>query len=371
MTVRLPSAIADYFRAANTADATAVAACFTPDAAVQDESRRHRGRDEIRTWAEQARRQYSFQSEPRSFEPDASGGIVTAHVTGDFPGSPADLRYRCRIEGERLAELEITVRPAAAEFTGRRVLVTGGTQGIGAAIARRLREAGATVFVTARSAPHAPLADNADLFVAADLSTPGGAAEAAQAAVARMGGVDVVIHNVGGSSSPGGGFAALSDAQWDSELSLNFLSAVRLDRALLPSMLEQGYGVVIHVSSIQRVLPLYESTLAYAAAKAALSTYSKALSNEVGPKGVRVLRVSPGFTETDSATRLIQRLAAADDVEVAAAREGLMRALGGIPIGRPNAPQEVADLVAFLASDRAATLHGAEYVIDGGTVPTV
>jgi len=368
MTVKLPSSIADYFSTANADDADAVAACFTADAAVRDESRVHRGREEIRGWADAARRKYRFQAEPRSFEPEASGGTVTAHVTGDFPGAPADLRYRFRTKGERLADLEITVREPCAEFAGRRVLVTGGTQGIGAAIARRFGEAGATVFVTARSAPD-DLAGS-DLFIAADLATLEGATKAAQAARARMGGVDVVIHNVGGSSAPGGGFAALSDEQWDSELSLNFRSAVRLDRALLPSMVEQGYGVVVHVSSIQRILPLYESTLAYAAAKAALSTYSKALSNEVGPKGVRVLRVSPGFTETDSAKRMIERLAASDGTDVNAAREGLMRALGGIPIGRPNSPQEVADLIAFLASDRAATLHGAEYVIDGGTVPT-
>jgi NAD(P)-dependent dehydrogenase (short-subunit alcohol dehydrogenase family) len=154
-------------------------------------------------------------------------------------------------------------------------------------------------------------------------------------------------------------------------LDSNLMSAVRMDRALLPSMVAQGYGVVIHVTSIQRVLPLYESTIAYAAAKAALGAYSKALSNEVGPAGIRVLRVSPGFTETDAATRMIERLAAADGTNVDAARKALMQSLGGIPIGRPNTPQEVADLIAFVASDRAGALHGAEYVIDGGTVPTV
>jgi NAD(P)-dependent dehydrogenase (short-subunit alcohol dehydrogenase family) len=193
----------------------------------------------------------------------------------------------------------------------------------------------------------------------------------AEAALTRLGGIDVLVHNVGGSSAPGGGYAALTDDDWSGALDANLLSAVRLDRALVPAMIEQGYGVVIHVSSIQRVLPLYESTIAYAAAKAALSNYSKALSNEVGPKGVRVLRVSPGFTETDAATRMIERLAEADGMGAAAAREALMRSLGGIPIGRPNTPDEVAELIAFLASDRAATLHGAEYTIDGGTVPTV
>ena len=132
-----------------------------------------------------------------------------------------------------------------------------------------------------------------------------------------------------------------------------------------------GRSVIVHVTSIQRVLPLYESTLAYAAAKAALSTYSKGFANEVGPKGVRVVAVAPGFTETQAAHRLVVRLADGSGVDENAARQGLMQSLGGIPIGRPNRPEEVAELIAFLVSDRAATIHGAEYVIDGGTVPTV
>ncbi|WP_337188913.1 SDR family oxidoreductase [Phenylobacterium sp.] len=368
MTIQLPLPIARYFEAANGDDPDAVAAAFTPAAQVHDEARAHCGRAEIRAWAEAARRQYRFSADPRSLEPLADGGIVTAHVTGDFPGAPADLRYRFRLAGDRVDGLEITVRDPQAEFTGRRVLVTGGGQGIGAAVVRRFRRAGAQVFTTARTTPGdlgAP-----DLFLAADVATAGGAAKVADAALDRLGGIDVVVHNVGGSSAPGGGHAALTDADWAAALDANLLSAVRLDRALLPTMIRQGYGVVVHVSSIQRALPLYESTTAYAAAKAALNAYSKALSNEVGPRGVRVVRVAPGFTETDAAARMIRRLAEAAGTGADAARAALVRDLGGIPVGRPNTPEEVADLIAFLASDRAATLHGAEYVIDGGTVPT-
>jgi NAD(P)-dependent dehydrogenase (short-subunit alcohol dehydrogenase family) len=146
---------------------------------------------------------------------------------------------------------------------------------------------------------------------------------------------------------------------------------VRFDRALLPNMILQGSGVIVHVSSIQRRLPLYEATLAYAAAKAALTTYSKGLSKEVGPKGVRVNTIAPGFTETTAATALIRRLAEQQGSDEDGAREGLMRSLGGIPIGRPALPEEVAELAAFLLSDRAASIHGAEYAIDGGTVPAV
>jgi NAD(P)-dependent dehydrogenase (short-subunit alcohol dehydrogenase family) len=368
MTVKLPAPIAAYFLAANANDAGLIAAGFADAAAVHDERHEHKGRDAIQAWAADAGRRYNFRAEPRSFEPLPDGGVVTAHVTGDFPGGRADLRYRFRLADDQIVVLEIIPRPAQSEFAGRRVLLTGGTQGIGAAIARRFTEAGATVFLGARTRPD-DLAQP-DLFHQADLSTIEGAEALAKAALERFGGVDAIIHNVGGSAAPGGGFAASGEIEWAQALNLNLLSAVRLDRALAPTMIDQGYGVIVHVSSIQRRLPLYESTLAYAAAKAAMSTYSKALSNELGPKGLRVLSVAPGFTATDSATRMIERLAGAGG-DLDAAREGLMRSLGGIPIGRPNTPEEVADLIAFLASDRAATLHGAEFAIDGGTTPTV
>jgi NAD(P)-dependent dehydrogenase (short-subunit alcohol dehydrogenase family) len=258
---------------------------------------------------------------------------------------------------------------ATAEFSGKRALVTGGTKGMGEAIVRRLRGAGATVFTTARSTPVA-LA-HPDLFVEADISTANGAATVAAQALKQLGGIDILINNVGGSSAPAGGYATLTDDDWQQALARNLLAAVRLDRALLPAMLLQRSGVIVHISSIQRRMPLHEATLAYAAAKAALTVYSKGLSNEVGPKGVRVVSVAPGFIETDAATALIDRLAANAGSSRETARAGLMDSLGGIPIGRPGLPEEVAELVAFLVSDRAASITGSEYVIDGGTLPTI
>jgi len=183
--------------------------------------------------------------------------------------------------------------------------------------------------------------------------------------------VDIIVHVLGGSSAPAGGFAVLGEDEWHRELSLNLFPAVRLDRALLPEMLAQDSGVIIHVTSIQRELPLPESTTAYAAAKAALSTYSKSLSKEVTPKGIRVVRVAPGWIETEASVALAERLAQQAGTDYEGGKQIIMGSLGGIPVGRPSKPTEVADLIAFLASQRAATISGAEFVIDGGTIPTV
>ncbi len=251
----------------------------------------------------------------------------------------------------------------------QRALVTGGTKGVGEAVVAALREAGATVLTTARSRPED--LPHPDQFIAADVSTAEGCAVVAKAVRDRLGGIDIVVHVVGGSSAPAGGFAVLDDYEWHKALDQNLLPAVRLDRALLPSMIEQGSGVIIHITSIQSRLPLPEATLAYAAAKAALSNYSKGLSKEVGPKGVRVVRVSPGWVETDGAVGLVEEIGRKNRTDYEGARKIVMASLGGIPLGRPAKPKEVADLVAFLASPRAASITGTEYVIDGGTVPTV
>ncbi|AJE23713.1 SDR family oxidoreductase [Azotobacter chroococcum] len=262
----------------------------------------------------------------------------------------------------------MNIKADSTEFAGKRVLVSGGTKGTGRATVERFLAGGARVMTAARETPE--LIDGVE-FVQADLTTAEGGATLAELAIERLGGVDILAHVLGGSSAPGGGFVALTDDHWLAELNLNLLATVRLDRLLVPQMIERGTGAVVHVTSIQSVLPLPESTTAYAAAKAALRTYSKSLSKELGPKGIRVNVVSPGWIMTESSVALLQRLQAANGGSIEEARQLVLDSLGGISIGRPAEPYEVADLIAYLASDRAAAIHGAQFVIDGGTVRTV
>ncbi|MEU8234444.1 SDR family oxidoreductase [Actinoplanes sp. NPDC048967] len=252
---------------------------------------------------------------------------------------------------------------------GRRALVTGGSKGSGAAVVARLREMGADVYVTARTMPEGY--ERPDRFIAADTSTVEGARAVADRIAETGGALDILVHVVGGASTPSGGFAVITDDQWMIELNLNFLGAVRLDRALLPAMIEAGSAVVLHFTSIQRELPQYEASLAYAAAKAALRTYSKGLANELAPRGVRVNAISPGGIETEAYERFVDRIAEGKGISREQAKQSIFDSLGGVPLGRFAHTEEIADLVGFLVSDRASAIVGAEYVIDGGTVPTV
>jgi NAD(P)-dependent dehydrogenase (short-subunit alcohol dehydrogenase family) len=255
------------------------------------------------------------------------------------------------------------------ELSGKIALVTGGTKGAGRAIAERLKAAGATVVITARNKPEKEDADQ--YFIPADLSQRGSADRVATAVLQRYGRLDILINNLGGSETPGGGFAALNDDHWESTIATNLFAPVRLDRAFLPQMLERGNGVIIHIASIQGRLPLYDATLPYAAAKAGLINYSKGLSKEVTPKGIRVLTVSPGWIKTENGKVFLERIAKSSNFSIEEAEQSVMNALGGIPYGRPAEPEEVAELVGFLASPRANYLSGTEFVIDGGSIATI
>jgi NAD(P)-dependent dehydrogenase (short-subunit alcohol dehydrogenase family) len=250
------------------------------------------------------------------------------------------------------------------EFKDRSALITGGTRGIGKGIADRLRAGGAEVLVAARSIPAGRSNDD---VVVADVSTADGITLLAADALDRLGGVDILVHNVGGSGQYEGGAATLTDEDWQSALDQNLLAAVRLDREIVPGMVERGSGAIIHVTSIQRRAPL-PTSIPYAAAKAALTNYSKALSNELAPKGIRVNAVCPGFIETESARAMVEEIAQIDGIGLDEARAQIVESIGGIPLGAPGSPADVGELVAFLVSDRAAYITGSEYVIDGGSV---
>jgi len=255
------------------------------------------------------------------------------------------------------------------ELSGKIALVTGGTKGTGKAIAERLLKSGAAVIITARNKPED---ENRNLhFIPADLSKAEGTQKIVEEILMSYKRLDILINNLGGSETKGGGFEVLTDEDWEKSIQTNLLAPVRLDRGFLPQMIKQKSGVIIHIASIQAHLPLYDSTLPYAAAKAGLVNYSKSLSNEVTPKGIRVLTVSPGWIMTTAANKMMERIADSSNRTVEEATQSVMDALGGIPYGRPAQPEEVAELVGFLVSPRANYLSGTEYIIDGGTIPTI
>ncbi|MFZ4896452.1 oxidoreductase [Plantibacter sp. Mn2098] len=249
------------------------------------------------------------------------------------------------------------------EYSGKRVLVTGGSRGLGLAMATRFARAGADVVVGARSAPPEGLDAT---YIPADLSTPDGITAFAAAAV-KHGPIDVLVQNAAATSADAPSLAIPDDA-WMGDLTLNFLGVVRLDRELVPAMVERGRGVVVHISSISSHYP-QPGQASYAASKAALNAYSRTLATEVSPAGVRVVNVLPGFILTEGAADSLGRMAHSQGLSLDQVQQNIVDHLG-IPMRRPGTPEEAAEMVAFLASDRASWVTGAEFRIDGGIIPT-
>lgn len=255
------------------------------------------------------------------------------------------------------------------ELTGKIALVTGGTKGIGKAIADSLSEAGAYVVVTARNNPGPESLKHH--FIQTDLTIPSETDKVVREISEKFGRIDILVNNMGGSTSPSGGFAALTDEHWENDLQLNLQSSVRIDRAILPQMVENRSGIIIHISSLTGVLPVYQSLGAYAVAKAAMINYSKSLSKEFTPKGIRVAAVSPGMVKTETMEAYLQSLSVTSGLSVEDVTGNLMDALGGIPMGRMALPEEIAELVRFLVSPKASYITGVNYIIDGGANPSL
>jgi NAD(P)-dependent dehydrogenase (short-subunit alcohol dehydrogenase family) len=245
--------------------------------------------------------------------------------------------------------------------------VTGGTRGIGAATVRLFAGAGADVVAAARALPVSPRND-AVRFVAADVATADGAEALARQALDLLGGIDVLVSNAGGQTHRPEGALLFTDQDWQHDLDINLLAAVRLDRALAPVMIAQGSGSIVHVGSNAARLPR-PASLPYTAAKAALTAYSKGLANELGGHGIRVNVVLPGMIRTEALDARIASLAEQEGSEPGLVLQRAVAA-AGIPLARAGFADEVAQVIMFLASPAASYLTGSQITVDGGLLPT-
>ena len=250
---------------------------------------------------------------------------------------------------------------AISDLAGRTAVITGGSKGIGAATVDRFVKGGARVVTSGRSQPDSlPVGVE---YVVADVATPDGVGQLARRALEILGDIDIIVNNAGASTPYPGGVLEIDDAEWINDLNINFLAAVRLNAALLPTMYASGKGSIINVSSAVTLSPP-SSMLHYASAKAALATYTTGLAAEAGPRGVRVNTVTPGNVASpgaDAVRRAIIDAGGADSPEA-----------GGIaiPLGRQGEASDIAEAIAFLASDRSAWITASNLIVDGGQIQT-
>lgn len=238
------------------------------------------------------------------------------------------------------------------ELVGRRALVTGGTRGIGAAIAQRLLDAGAKVAVTARTRGQTLPAGA--VFVAGDVSSAASVASVATGALDALGGLDILVNNAGGAAGFPQGVTSIPEDAWQASFALNLFAAIRLTNALLPALRQSQAASIVNLSSGAATMSI-GAIAHYAAAKAALNSYTRTLAIELAPSQIRVNVVSPGPTTTPGGREFTDSLGAPPDLFT---KE--------IPLGRYGDPEDIAEVVALLASDRGKWMTGGVIHVDGG-----
>jgi NAD(P)-dependent dehydrogenase (short-subunit alcohol dehydrogenase family) len=243
------------------------------------------------------------------------------------------------------------------EFVGRRALVTGGSRGMGAAIAQRLLDGGAAVVTSARSATGDT--PKGSLFIAADLRSEAGARQLVERAVQLLGGLDILVHAAGASRVFMGGPASIPDTEWQDSLDINFLSAVRTIKAALPALQESGAGASIVTITTGAAKVPHVPVLHYAVAKAALAAYGKGMAKALAPAGIRVNNLTPGPVDTPGGIEVLRTIADAMGAPLAAFAQN-------VPLGRFGDPRDIAEAAAFLVSARSQWITGADVDVNGG-----
>ena len=268
--------------------------------------------------------------------------------------------------------------PASESLAGRAAIVTGGSRGIGQAIAQRLARARARVVIAARSVDDAEraaaqiAAEGGDATaVACDVRSPSDVERLAARTLERYGRIDIVINNAGISpvlAEP----QDIGEEVWDAILDTNLKGAFLLSTAAARDMIPRGSGVIINISSIAGVMPIALES-AYCASKAGMIGLTKALAHDWAKYGIRVHAVAPGYIATEmnagvrqTAEGLLARGASPGNGDEAFALSLYSGVVGRTLLGRYGQPEEIADVVAFLASDGARYMTGAVTMVDGG-----
>jgi NAD(P)-dependent dehydrogenase (short-subunit alcohol dehydrogenase family) len=242
------------------------------------------------------------------------------------------------------------------EFSGRRALITGGSRGIGAAIAQRLIGSGAKVVTSSRSATDDTPVDST--FIPADVRTVDGTRALVEQSIDVLGGLDILVNNAGAARVFPGGATTIPEEEWKDSLDINFLSAVWMTNAAADALKESSAGAVVNIASTS-AFDAGPVALHYGAAKAALLTYTRGMALELAPAGVRVNAVTPGSVETPGGTEVLQ--------EILDAMGAPMEAVSAqIPLGRRGVTSDIAEMVAFLVSDRSPWITGSNFMVDGG-----